>query len=233
MLAEAGTPVVVHAGSGPVANGFTGPEPFGAVLARHPRLTVVIAHLGAPEYEGFFALADRYDRVFLDTTMAFTGFSGGMGVFPARLLPHLRDLGLAGRVLLGSDFPNIPYEYAEQLLVLADLGFGDQWLREVCWNAAARLAHSTVEAGHEVHVHWSGVWGSQASVTVPRETPSAAASTRWDGRTARSARTPTVSSLPIEPARACGRAVSDLVHSPSSLESVAASTRPPLATPSF
>jgi uncharacterized protein len=139
MLADAGTPVVVHAGSGPVANGFTGPEPFGAVLARHPRLTAVIAHLGAPEYEGFFALADRYDRVFLDTTMAFTGFSGGMGVFPKRLLPNLRDLGLAGRVLLGSDFPNIPYEYAEQLLVLADLGLGDQWLREVCWNAAARL----------------------------------------------------------------------------------------------
>jgi uncharacterized protein len=139
MLAEAGTPVVVHAGSGPVANGFTGPGPFGEVLARHPRLTAVIAHLGAPEYDGFFALTDRHERVYLDTTMAFTGFSGTLGIFPDRLLPQLRDLGLAGRILLGSDFPNIPYQYAEQLSALADLGFGDPWLREVCWQAAARL----------------------------------------------------------------------------------------------
>ncbi|MDX6429941.1 MAG: uncharacterized protein QOE54_2307 [Streptosporangiaceae bacterium] len=139
MLAEAGTPVVVHAGSGPVANGFTGPGPFGEVMGRHPQLTAVIAHLGAPEYDGFLALADRHDRVYLDTTMAFTGFSGAMGAFPARLLPKLRDLGLAGRILLGTDFPNIPHQYAEQLAGLAGLGFGDPWLREVCWHAAVRL----------------------------------------------------------------------------------------------
>src|SRR5918992_1833847 len=75
MLAEAGPAVVVHAGSGPVAGAFTGPGPFSEVLARHPRLTAVIAHLGAPEFEGFFDLADRYDRVLLDTTMAFTNFA--------------------------------------------------------------------------------------------------------------------------------------------------------------
>ncbi|HEY7484837.1 MAG TPA: amidohydrolase family protein [Streptosporangiaceae bacterium] len=139
LLAEVGAPVVVHAGSGPVASGFTGPGPFGEVLARHPRLIAVIAHLGAPEFEGFFALAGRYDRVCLDTTMAFTRFAGALGDFPSRLLPRLRDLGLAGRILLGTDFPNIPYEYAEQLSALARLGFGDAWLREVCWNGATRL----------------------------------------------------------------------------------------------
>lgn len=138
-LAEAAVPVVVHAGSGPVATAFTGPEPFAGVLARHPRLTAVIAHLGAPEYDGFFDLADRYERVHLDTTMSFTSFFEGVAAFPDRLLPHLRDLGLAGRVLLGSDFPNIPYPYAEQLAALAALDLGDDWLREVCWHAAARL----------------------------------------------------------------------------------------------
>lgn len=138
LLAESGTPAVVHAGSGPVANGFTGPGPFGGVLARHPRLTAIIAHLGAPEFEGFFALAGRYDRVHLDTTMAFTRF-GEMGHFPDALLPRLRELGLEGRILLGTDFPNIPYEYAHQLRSLADLGLGDDWLRAVCWEAAAKL----------------------------------------------------------------------------------------------
>nr|WP_153541756.1 amidohydrolase family protein [Actinomadura macrotermitis] len=139
VLAEAGAAVIVHAGSGPVANGFTGPGPFGDVLARHPRLAAVIAHLGAPEFAGFFDLADRYERVHLDTTMAFTRFAGGLGSFPAGLLPRLRDLGLAGRVLLGTDFPNIPYPYAHQLEALADLGFGDDWLRAVCWDGPAGL----------------------------------------------------------------------------------------------
>jgi predicted TIM-barrel fold metal-dependent hydrolase len=139
LLAEAGTPVIVHAGSGPVANGFTGPGPFGEVMERHPNLTAVIAHLGTPEFDGFFALAERYGRVHLDTTVMFTDFFGGQDVFPRRLVPQLRDLGLAGRILLGSDFPNIPHEYAHQLEGLAATGLGDDWLREVCWHGAARL----------------------------------------------------------------------------------------------
>ncbi|MGH3391920.1 MAG: amidohydrolase family protein [Actinomadura sp.] len=139
MLAEAGAPALVHAGSGPVANGFTGPGPFGEVLARHPGLTVIIAHLGTPEFDGFFALAERYENVHLDTTGVFTDFSGGLNAFPRPLLPRLRDLGLAGRVLLGTDFPNIPHPYAHQLEALAALDLGDDWLREVCWHAATRL----------------------------------------------------------------------------------------------
>jgi predicted TIM-barrel fold metal-dependent hydrolase len=139
LLAEAGTPVVVHAGSGPVAYGFTGPEPIGDVLARHPRLGAVMAHMGAPEYEGFLALAERYERVGLDTTMAFTDFFELMAPYPRALDERLTDLGLAGKVLLGSDFPNIPYPYAHQLAALARLDLGDDWLRAVCWHNAARL----------------------------------------------------------------------------------------------
>jgi predicted TIM-barrel fold metal-dependent hydrolase len=139
LLAEAGTPVVVHAGSGPVPNGYTGPGPIGDVLARHPRLTLLTAHLGGPEYAGFLDLAERYERVGLDTTMAFTDFFEQLAPFPPELLPRLRELGLAGKVLLGSDFPNIPYPYAHQLDSLARLGLGDDWLRAVCWHNAARL----------------------------------------------------------------------------------------------
>jgi hypothetical protein len=145
MLADAGVPVVVHAGSGPVPNGHTGPEPFGAVLARHPRLVAVIAHLGAPEYAGFLELAERYERVGLDTTMAFTDFFSSLAPFPPALLPRLHDLGLAGKVLLGSDFPNIPYPYAHQLAALARLDLGDDWLRAVCWEGAAALLGQAAE----------------------------------------------------------------------------------------
>jgi predicted TIM-barrel fold metal-dependent hydrolase len=139
LLAESGTPVVVHAGSGPVATTFTGPGPIGEVLARHPRLAMITAHLGAPEYDGFLALAERYERVTLDTTMALTDFFEQIAPFPPALLGRLRDLGLAGKVLLGSDFPNIPYPYAHQLSALRRAGLGDDWLRAVCWENAYRM----------------------------------------------------------------------------------------------
>jgi hypothetical protein len=67
-LAEAGTPVVIHCGSGPVPARYTGPEPVARLLARHPRLRLVIAHLGMPEYVEFLDLAERWPGVHLDTT---------------------------------------------------------------------------------------------------------------------------------------------------------------------
>ncbi|WP_189198020.1 amidohydrolase family protein [Micromonospora fulviviridis] len=139
LLAEAGVPVVVHAGHAPVGTAHTGPASFAAMLARHPALTAVVAHLGAPDYAAFLDLAERYPRVRLDTTMAFTSFFDRFVPFPKAELPRLRELGLAGKVLLGSDFPNIPYPYAEQLAGLARLDLGDDWLRAVCWDAAAAL----------------------------------------------------------------------------------------------
>ncbi|MEZ7127311.1 amidohydrolase family protein [Nonomuraea sp. AD125B] len=133
LLAESGVPVVVHASSVPVPGGHVGAEPIGEVPRRHPRLRLVIAHLGMPEYDPFFELALRYERVALDTTMAFTDFSERGMPFPARLRPALLDLGLAGKVILGSDFPTIPYPYAHQLDALARLDLGEDWLGAVCW----------------------------------------------------------------------------------------------------
>jgi uncharacterized protein len=138
-LAETRTPIIVHCGSGPAPGTYTGPDRFGEVLKRHPTLRAVIAHLGAPEYGEFLAMAERYENVALDTTMAFTDFRLNGAPFPRDLLPRLLDLGLAGKVALGSDFPNIPYPYAHQLDALANLDLGDDWLRAVCWTNGAAL----------------------------------------------------------------------------------------------
>lgn len=144
-LAEAGAPVVVHCGSAPVPNGATGPGPMNDVLARHPSLVLVIAHLGAPEYGEFLELAEAYPRVHLDTTMCFTRFHSEFAPFPEPLLPRLAGLG--DRVLFGSDFPQIPYPYAEQIAALARLEFHEDWLRGVLWGNAARLFGFPAEAG--------------------------------------------------------------------------------------
>ena len=138
VLEDAGTPVVIHAGSGPVGTAHTGPAPVADLLDRFPRLALVIAHLGAPEYAEFVALAEAYDRVCVDTTMVFTDFFDDLGaVFPPDLVPRLRDL--QPKVLLGSDFPNIPYAYDSQLSGLTRLELGDDWLRAVCWENGERI----------------------------------------------------------------------------------------------
>ncbi len=138
-LADSGTPVVVHCGSGPTPGKFTGPGPMGRLLDRYPRLRVIVAHMGMPEYSDFLTLAERYEGVRLDTTMAFTDFSERLAPFPPAELGRLADLG--DRILLGSDFPNIPYPYAHQLHALERLGLGDDWLRRVLYENGAALFH--------------------------------------------------------------------------------------------
>lgn len=138
-LAETGTPIVVHAGSGPLPGDHTGPGPFTEVLNRHPRLTAIIAHMGTPEYGEFLDLAERFERVHLDTTMAFTDFVEGFAPYPRGLLRRVESLGLQGKILLGTDYPNIPYPYAHQIEALQRLDLGPEWLRAVCWDNAAAL----------------------------------------------------------------------------------------------
>ena len=141
-IEDAGTPTVIHVGSGPVGNEFTGPEHLARLLAQHPRLPVVVAHMGAPEYAEFLTLAEAHEHTRLDTTMVFTRFFDEEAPYPDDLLPRLADLG--DRVLFGSDFPTIPYLYLEQLEGLTRLterhpALDDDWLRRVLWHNPVAL----------------------------------------------------------------------------------------------
>ncbi len=135
LLADAGAPIVIHAGGAPVGNDFTGPAPLARVLDRHPLLVAIVAHMGAPDLLEFLELAERFERVRLDTTMVFTDF--WPQPYPTELLPRLVDL--QDKVLLGTDFPTIPHPYAHQLEGLARLNLGDDWLRAVCWGNGFEL----------------------------------------------------------------------------------------------
>jgi predicted TIM-barrel fold metal-dependent hydrolase len=136
-LEQTGTPVVIHCGSGPLRGEHTGPAPMAGLLDRYPRLQLVIAHLGMPEYGAFLELAETHERVHLDTTMFATDFTERLMPFDRALLPRLA--ALRDKVLLGSDFPTIPYPYAHQLAALHRLGLGEDWLRAVLWGNGARL----------------------------------------------------------------------------------------------
>jgi hypothetical protein len=130
-------PVIIHCGSGPAPGEFTGPEHIRGLLKRYPRLQLIIAHMGMPEYVDFLDIADEFPQVYLDTTMAFTRFAEEMMPFPPEERHRLRDLG--ERIVFGSDFPNIPYSYAEAMQALVDLDVDDDWLRNVFYRNGARL----------------------------------------------------------------------------------------------
>ena len=135
VLEDAGTPVVLHAGSGPVGNGFTGPASTDARARRSTRGWRWCSRTWARRrWRTSWPWPRHYDNVRLDTTMVFTDF---FPPYPRELLPRLADLG--HKILLGTDFPTIPYPYAHQLEGLARLDLGDDWLRQVCWENGAAL----------------------------------------------------------------------------------------------
>jgi predicted TIM-barrel fold metal-dependent hydrolase len=139
LLADAGTPIVLHAGA--VADGsgneqWCGPVPVRRLLARFPRLRLVIAHLGTPDQDAFVELAEAHPGVWLDTAMIFTD-PPYLGPSPLHLVRRLGALG--DRVVFGSDFPTIPHQFAAQVSGLAALGLGDDWMRGVLWHNGMRL----------------------------------------------------------------------------------------------
>jgi uncharacterized protein len=142
LLAEAGVPVVIHCGHGPIPGKHTGLDVFEDVLRSHPRLVVVLAHAGMPEFTLAFDLVERYPGVHLDTTMVGVPFNGVDELLPADWGARLADI--ADRVALGTDFPSIPYDYATQLRAIAswadaDDRLGEPFLRAVLWDTPRRL----------------------------------------------------------------------------------------------
>ena len=127
-------------GLGPGAHRVHRPRPGRArLLRRHPRLPLVIAHLGAPEYVEFLALAERFERVHLDTTMAFTDFFEQMAPYP-------RDAAAAARATCGRQgaagqrLPEHPVPVRRTSSSRSSgWAWANDWLRAVCWDNGARL----------------------------------------------------------------------------------------------
>ncbi len=132
----AGLPLIVHVGSAPEGSPFTAPQYVHGMLAQHPRLRVVVAHMGAWEFEEYLNLAEQRDNVYLDTTMVFVGFSA-CDPFPAALLPRLE--ALSRKILFGSDFPIIPYPYAHAVAGILELPLDVAAKRRMLGENAERL----------------------------------------------------------------------------------------------
>ncbi len=154
VAAGANVPVVVHAGREPWSDALP-VDPHAvchisrteAVLARHPKLTMVVPHLGADEFDAYRRLQLRCERLWLDTTMMVADY------FPG-LYAHERDVvgddvsaawlpfisACPERVLYGSDAPNLPYAWDREVRALAR-HLDDQALQAILSDNAKRLLH--------------------------------------------------------------------------------------------
>ncbi len=119
---EHGKPLVIHAGREPKSPAYTcdpyeicGARMVRRLLEAHPELRLCVPHLGMDEYEEHARLQERYDNLWLDTTMTLAGYFPGAD--PPPLHAFRKD-----RILYGTDFPNIPYAWDRELLRLAGWG---------------------------------------------------------------------------------------------------------------
>jgi uncharacterized protein len=101
---ELGLVVLSHTGSAKGGEAFAQPRAFAAVLERHPRLEVVLAHLGGGSWQQTLALAEAFPRVAFDLCeiIEWTGAPGAPT--DAELARMIQGIG-PERVMLGTDFP--------------------------------------------------------------------------------------------------------------------------------
>lgn len=106
--------LVIHVTAVHGSRGHAGVERFARVLERFPDLRACICHMGVPETGACVELLGRYPRLHLDTTMAMC--EPGLRSLGHRLSPAPRELLIEwqDRIVFGSDFPNLPYDYEEE-----------------------------------------------------------------------------------------------------------------------
>lgn len=101
----------------------------------------MLAHAGMPEIRGALDLVAAYPNVHVDTTMVGVAFTARRSPLPVDWTDRLA--AYPDRVVLGTDFPSIPYPYGEQIAAIAswaeDRRLGADFLRAVLHDTPARL----------------------------------------------------------------------------------------------
>jgi predicted TIM-barrel fold metal-dependent hydrolase len=134
-----GLPLVIHAGREPKSPAYAC-DPYEIchwtfverVLETYPELKLVVPHLGADEFDAYRRLQERFDHLWLDTTMMLADY------LPVENPPDIGRLR-PERLMFGTDFPNIPYAWDRELRRIDDLGLPDESRRWILADTARAL----------------------------------------------------------------------------------------------
>ena len=132
-------PLVIHAGREPKSPAYAcDPHKIchwtyvERVLEAYPDLKLVVPHLGADEFDAYRRLQERFDHLWLDSTMVLADY------LPIAEQPDIHRLR-PDRLMFGTDFPNIPYAWDRELKHLHAMGLPQEFLRWVLWDTARAL----------------------------------------------------------------------------------------------
>ncbi len=121
-------PVIHHAGTAPMfeESPHVGIERFVAFRERFPEIRACCAHLGTFEHEAFIELARTDENVFLDTSFAMAAVTNADLAFDPASIDDSMFEALAGQIIYGSDYPNLPHTYRQEYagLLNRDLSAG-------------------------------------------------------------------------------------------------------------
>jgi predicted TIM-barrel fold metal-dependent hydrolase len=129
--------MVMHVGREPKSQAYTcdpylicRADKLERVLIDFPRLKVCVPHLGFNEFSAYRDLIEKYDNLWLDTTMVLTDYFSIDGTV---------DLGgyRLERIMYGSDFPNIPYAWDRELKWLRASGLSIDALEWILYKSAS------------------------------------------------------------------------------------------------
>lgn len=113
-LAAAGDhPILFHAGTAPMYEDspYVGVEHFRGFFESYPDVRACSAHMGAFETEAFLDVLRDYETAFLDTSFSMSAGAPAELAFDPASIPDDVFEEFAGRIMYGSDFPNVPYPY--------------------------------------------------------------------------------------------------------------------------
>ncbi len=148
LCAAQNKPLVMHVGREPKSLEYScdpyelcRADKLERVIRDFPRLRVCVPHMGFDETSAYRTLIEKYDNLWLDTTMVLTDY------FPMEEAIDLKRYRL-DRVMYGSDFPNIPYAWDRELKHLAASGLSADGLEWVLHKSATEFFNLKTESPH-------------------------------------------------------------------------------------
>lgn len=141
VCSEGDRPLVMHVGREPKNPDFPYKcDPYDCcdsgqleeVLKAYPKLRICVPHLGADEFEVYRGFLEKYDNLWVDTTMVLADY---LPVGPAPPVAGWRP----DRIMYGTDFPHIPYAWDRELRRIARMNLGEEFLTGLLGGNAMNL----------------------------------------------------------------------------------------------
>jgi predicted TIM-barrel fold metal-dependent hydrolase len=124
-------PLIMHVGREPKSPAYPcdpyelcSADKLEQVLKDYPDLKLCVPHLGADEFDAYRRLIEKYDRLWLDTTMTLADY------LPMDYFPDLAQMRIE-RVMFGTDFPNLPYAWDREIKRLVGLKLSDDIIARI------------------------------------------------------------------------------------------------------